>query len=406
MTPVFCCGFECGISGSVGQHFLLAGTSSINTNSSFVRTGARSIRCNPTAGTGNFAAVPVGATKWVIRTYIYFSSLPTSNCSLISIGASSKVGLYFKSSDSKLYCGFGADGSATFGTTGVVVTTGVWYQLDLYVDVSLNPWTIDAKVDTVSCAQLTNAVAASTGSATFGILTTNNTCDLYFDDLIISKTLADYPIGQGKVVSYVPNADGSHTSTSTNIVKGTIATPVGTAITSATTDAFNWVNGRPLLGGATDNTRLINQQTASAAQYVEVNFENSAEDRGPRSVEVITAERQAATTAGDMTIFFCVDNGNSTSTIVSRAAAAGVVTDRFTTKQFATSFSAGNPAWTAGSGNASHDLNLVKAQFGYSGDATPDQYWRGIMIEAEYDTTALAASDSFDPMGVMGFFGL
>ncbi|MBA2706337.1 MAG: hypothetical protein H0U59_00850 [Gemmatimonadaceae bacterium] len=277
----------------------------------------------------------------------------------------------FKFSDSKIYATIGL---TTFGATGVTVTTGQWYLIDYDFNVATaGDDFCDGKVDGVALGQATGA-GASASSSTFSIgFFGTVTGDAYFDDLLVSATAADYPLGAGKVISYVPNADGTHTATTTTIVKGTIAVPVGANV-AGSTDVFNWVDARPILGGATDNTRLVNQQTAGATLYAEVDFESTAESVAPRSVEVITADRQASTAAGS---FATKLNDNGTEdTIIARTALAGVVTDRYATKHYATMVGGG--AWTL------TRFNALKARFGYSGDATPDQYWRGIMIEGEF----------------------
>jgi hypothetical protein len=55
---------------------------------------------------------------------------------------------------------------------------------------------------------------------------------------------------------------------------------------------------------------------------------------------------------------------------------AGSTSDRYVTKQYGTMVGGG--AWTLAR------FNALKVRFGYSGDAAPDQYWRGVMIEAEF----------------------
>lgn len=396
MTPIFCCGFECGVVGAAGQHWLVnSGTNAFSTST--VRTGARSYRINPTAATSSLSpntTIFSSTNKLVVRFYIRFTTLPSVTTQLFD---NSNTGVLFKASDSSIYAGLI---TGTTGATGVAVSTGQWYRIDLSIDSSNNPHLTDVQVDGVACGQHSNSSAIYTygpASVRLGNGLTAATQDTFYDDVIMSVTLADYPIGEGKVISYVANADGTHTSTSTNITKGTIATPVGTAITSATTDAFNWVNGRPILGGATDNTRLINQQTASSAQYVEVAFEDSAEDRAPRSVEVLTADREASTATCNF-ITKLNDNGTE-SDVINRGTVAGVTTDRYATKQFAAPPTGGS--WNLNASGAGSFQN-IKARFGYSSDATPDVYWRGIIIEAEYDTATIVTPSFVPRMLLMG----
>lgn len=386
MTPVFCCGMECGVSGG---HINLLGTSSFATGSPL--TGLRSVRCNPTAATGRIATVNTyGVGLQVIRGRIKFTSLPDANVMLISNNQLGNVGAVFNVGDGKIYAGTAL---GSLGATGVSVATGIEYIIDCRINSTANPWLIDVQVNGVACGQATSATAANS-SATSIVYGFANTCtaDALIDDLLISITTGDYPIGAGKVLSFVPNADGTHTSTSTNIVKGTTGTPVGAAITSSTTDAFNWVNGRPILGGASDNTRLINQQTVASTEYVEIAFEDTTEVNPPRAVEVLTADREASTATANFQTKLN-DNGTEDA-IANRGTVAGSTSDRYITKQYATMVGGG--AWTLAR------FNGLKARFGYSSDATPDQYWRGIMIEAEFPESLDASAFGDRPMGQLG----
>lgn len=369
ITPVFACGWECGVVGAAGQHWSTSNSAAVNAVT--FNNGLRSGRVNSGAQQSNFNRAAGGGTLRVQRFYINVVSNPTSDAFIG--GMSGRAGLAFKLSDGKVYAGRDdTAGGVTFGATGVTLSAG-WHLVDVRVNVIANPWVIEVSVDGAALGTCSPALAATTIASDILGNGSTTTCDIYYDDFVASSTSADYPIGGGKVLGFVPASDGTHTATTTNIVKGTAATPVGAAITSATTDAFNWVNARPIGGGATDATRLINQQTLVTTEYAEVGFAQTTEPDGPRSVEVLTADQQAATTVGG---FSTKLNDNGTEDVLITRSAAGVVTDRFVTKQYATMVGGG--AWTLAR------FKALKARFGYSGDATPDQYWRGIMIEAEF----------------------
>lgn len=384
MTPVFCCGAECGASG---QHWTIAGTASFSTST--VRSGARSFRINPTSSVGSFVHTLPSANKFVVRAYVYFATLPSWEVPLISIDIGGvKTGIFFNPFASPGGNNIALGSTSSSGGVSFTVVTGQWYMFEMSLDASSNPWHLIGKVNGTDLIGQDAAIAASTGTDIYlgppaGI--TNSTSDFFIDDVVVSQTLADYPIGAGYVNHFVPTSDGTHTATTTTIVKGTIATPVGANVAGAT-DVFNWVNAVPLLGGATDNTRLVNQQSNGTTLYAEVVFGPapgiSTPSRAPRAVEVITADRQAATTTGDFTTKLN-DNGTESS-IIARGVVAGSLTDRYATKQYASPPGAG--AWTVVSGAG--NFNNIRARFGYASDANPDQYWRGIMIEAEFQEIA------------------
>jgi hypothetical protein len=397
MVPTFACGFECAVpagTANVGQHWFVAAGGGGSIQTATVRTSSNALRANPSSHTSLITTTTLGSSNiFVMRFYLRFATLPSADTLLATplYTAAQYMGLGFKQSDSKLYAAHDTGNTAgagpfTFGASGVAVTTGIWYRIDLSVDVHANPWTCDAQIDGTAVAQDTNAVAATTNAIVLLGSSAAVSMDAFFDDFILSNTAVDYPIGAGHVNSYVPAGDGTHTATSTHVVKGTLSAPTaGGNVTTGTTDSFNWVNGRPLLGGATDNTRLINQQTAASAEYAEHTIEQDAvETTAPRAVEVVGAHRQASTSACD-SHFKVVDSGSET--VVFDQTSNGVASDRFFTKQFAT-MPNGGAAWTLAR------FKALRLRFGYSSDATPDVYCRGWMIEAEFADPVTAFTDT------------
>jgi hypothetical protein len=378
-TPKFCCGFECGVASS---HWPNATPATYSTST--VRNGARSMRFNPAAASNtSIVVLTTTSTSNVGRIAIRFATLPADSCLLWGFtNGTNFAGLGF-SPVGNILCAASVSGGVVGIAAGVGITTGTWYVVDLVVDSTATTWTVNGRVDGVALGQrnATGFTAGAIGRMFIGSAGKNATFDAFFDDVIWSQTSADYPMGDGYVNHFVPTSDGTHTATTTTIVKGTLATPVGGNV-AGSTDVFNWLNGVPILGGATDNTRLVNQQTAGAGLYAEVKFGPapgiSTPTVAPRAVEVITADREAATATCNF-ITKINDNGTEAD-VVNLGTVAGVTADRFVTKQFATG-PAG--AWTALSSGAGA-FNNLKARFGYSSDATPDVYWRGIMVEAEF----------------------
>ncbi len=382
MASVFCCGFECGQIGSVGQHWNSTGTHAATISTSTIRTGLRSLRANPTAQTTAIITPSVlgSSTLISLRCYVYFATLPTSAQGWVSlIKTTQSGGASYNTITQQIVSAFGN----TLGATGVTVVTGQWYRIDVKIDSSANPHLIDVSVDGVACSQVSFALGTQVNSTLeiLGQSISNWTGDVFIDDIVATNNTADYPIGAGTVRHFVPTSDGTHTATTTTIVKGTIATPVGANV-AGSTDVFNWVSGVPLLGGASDNTRLVNQQTAGSGLYAEVIFGAApgvaATTTVPRAVEVITADREASTATCNF-ITKLNDNGTEND-VINRGTVAGVVTDRYARKHYALAPTGGAWTITAGAGNFTN----IRARFGYSSDATPDIYWRGIMIEAEF----------------------
>lgn len=397
VTPVFCCGFECGQAGGAAGtvlHLVSSG-GTITNQTAIVNAGGsiRAARYNVSSSSAYHQHDLTATRFFVSRFYVYFTTLPSGNTYLNeAFPSSTEIGAFFNQSDSKIYAARGAPGSATKGATGVAVTTGVWYRIDLFVNTNANPWTCDVKVNGTACGQASNAVAAADMTATYlGMVNTNTSGDLYIDDLVYSATLADYPIGAGKVLGFVPNADGTHTFTTTIGVRGTLAAPTAGGNIAGSTDSYLWLNNRPMPGGATDGTFLWNHQTTGATLYGEVLFEDASEI--PRGVEVLVALRDASTATGDRTAKLN-DNGTE-DTIYASGVIAGITSDYYRRKHYALAPSTGTP-WTLSL------FNGVRFRFGYSNDATPDHYCRGVMIEAEFGVASTqAAAGTITPSGAL-----
>lgn len=381
-TPVFCCGFECGVLGTSGQHWELTGTGALDTSTK--KNGARAIRINPTSAVAHvqsLSGLPTGGVS-VLRFYFNNASNPAGNAFIggINVTGGRSAGLVFQFSDTKYYIGTATSGAVTVLGTGVTLSAG-WHLVDIRVNSQSNPWSIDITIDGTSLGNQTNAQTANVGAQRIMLGTiVAATMDMYYDDVILSHTSADYPIGAGKVEPHTVVADGTHSIAGTNdFERGTSPTD----ILNSTTDAYTLVDDVPLT--TTLGTEYINMiAPPSAADYVECVFGPapgiSAPTTAPRAVEVIAAIAQAGTGAGNMEIRLN-DNG-TTDPVYSATGVAGVVAVTFKRKHYA-SGPAG--AWVLG-GGGNGDFTDLRVQFGSPAalDVNPDQFFKSIMIEAEF----------------------
>ena len=394
ITPTFCCGLECGVQGaytSVNQyHWGLTGTGAFSTTT--VRNGTRSFRINPTAGIAYItSSAGIGGARFIIRPAIYFATLPDADTSVATEGTTAtNFGLYFKQSDSKLYAGYLVAGVPTFGATGVSVTTGVWYYCDILIDVSdVVTDKVDANINGTAVGQAT--LASVTGAVSYMQLGCNTTCtaDIFYDDVVASATLADYPIGDGYVNHFVPTSDGTH-----NVAGAADFRRGGTTtdITNSTTDAYLLVDEVPLddeTPDTDDHIRIV--APANVTDYVELVFGPapgiSTPTVAPRAVEVIAEVFAAGTLASDE-IIRLNDNG-TVADVWNGTAVAGATTGRYKRAHFATAPTGG--AWTvvAGAGN----FNNIRTRYGYATDANPDKSLMCIMIEAEFAISAVTVGE-------------
>lgn len=373
-TPVWACGAECGIEIATGPHWDLdqsLGTRSFDTTT--VRTGLRSLRLNPTADTAYFDTEDIAVSStWVIRAYVYFASLPSVSCSILRPNIGSGPAVLFKASDSKLYAG-DVGGSLNFGATGVAVTTGQWYRIDF----KSTSTTADVQVDGTAAGQHTGSFGSGLATAQFGLAAASPTADVYYDDILISHTAADYPLGAGLVKSYIPNADGTHNVAGANDFERTLT---GTDITNSTTDAWTLIDERPLPTTAVDFINGV--APPNATDYVEWQYEDSTEADPPRAVEALFIHHDAGGAGtNNFTVTLREHAGGTSANIFSGTTNVGAT---ITAKRALFITVPGtSDLWTTVKFNALRSRFLVT-------DASPDPYIDAIMLEAEFPPAAAA----------------
>ena len=317
----------------------------------------------------------------VFRFKAKWTTLPNADTAIGILGAG--PGAWFNPSDNKIYAG---TGSGAYGATGVSVTTGVTYYIDVKIDTSANPWLVDAQVNGSACGQKSLATAANTTAQSLfiGADGNTNTSDAIFDDVAWSNTSADYPLGNGVVHHFICTADGTHNIAGTGDFQRTLT---GTDILNASTTAFQLIDDVPLETSVGDFINMV--APPNATDYVECVFGPASgiptPTQGPRGVEVVAAIHQAGTGAGNMEIRLN-DNG-TTNAVYTASGVAGVTTLAYKRKHYATAPTGG--AWTAvpGAGN----FNNLRVRFGSPGsvDANPDQFLDCIMIEAEFSANQI-----------------
>lgn len=374
MAYLWCCGAEGCQAGTIaptGHWNSKNGTCS--TETSIVRLGTGSLKITAAAGVSNIAATyTAGGTALVIRGYFRYESVPASVnlCTFLTAAGGPITVALSGTSTVTLTAGTSVD-------SGIVPVAGVWYRLDVSMDIQANPWVTTWAINGKAQTPASNAVAASTHNSSgwrFGD-TSSKTQTLYWDDMVVSDSLADYPIGDGFVVGYWPTSDGTHTATSTHIVKGTTATPVGTAITSATTDAYQWVDGPTI----DDTADFWNQQTVAATEYAEVNFTDSIYGRPPHCITTLVSLSAAGTGALTQKAVL-YDGTTATDMYVLGTIGVSHPTLIYSGKRWGAPPSGG--AWTTTL------FNALRARWGFSDDATPDAYVDNILIEADFPTTS------------------
>src|SRR5580765_1406437 len=382
-TPIFCCGAECGIASAGSPHVVINGNAAIST--AVFRSGLRSFELNTGGGVGYIGVVTLpNVTRLIGRLYLRWASLPSGGIAFIYLGDSSGPKIRYNSPDQKLYCAVGA----TMGATGVAIAPGLnWIRVDFDFAINLaGNDTADARIDGVALGQATD-VGMSAAQTSLRVGTTGNTTvDVFIDDIILSTTPADYPIGDGYVYGYVPTSDGVH-----NIIGTTFSrTLTGTPINNATTTAYQLVDDVPLESGAgVDWIRMAAPWTTG--DYVSSKFGASIggfplPDHGPRAVQPIIAFHSSQGVAGSSVWFLLNEPGGNTQ--IWNGAGQNVTIG--TTIAYASAQVAPfAPAWHVRNDGSPGDFTRMQHWFYQpvtQPSGRPDVYLDGVIVEAEFAT--------------------
>lgn len=261
------------------------------------------------------------------------------------------------------------------------MTTGTWYRVDFDFNIqTAGTDTCDVKVDGTAAAQA-SGTGQNIGQTSFllGVVDSSAsggtpTADVYFEDTLLSFTAADYPLGAGYVLSYIPNADGTHNVAGANDFEYTLT---GTDITNASTDVYTLIDDRPLPTTAVDFINGI--APPNPTDYVEIQYEHSVESAAPRSVEAIVIHHDAGGAGTNNWTWTLRDHGGGTSANVHSGTTNVGAT--ITAKRAHFTTIPGGGAWTLTA------FNNLRSRFLVS-DASPDVYIDAAMLEAEYAPVA------------------
>lgn len=388
-TPVFCCGFECGVNNATaGSHITSASAGGVSIVTTPVRSGSRALALNPSASLAwareSLGGNPPALGALVVRVYVRFATLPSTT--ILIAGTSTGFGVYFKQSDSKLYAG---TSTAALGASGFTVTTGQWYRIDLRVDwgdgVNVK---VDAQIDGSVLGQASLANQSPTGIFQMGDSNVNVTMSAFFDDVMVSLTGGDYPLGAGYVNHFVPTADGTHNVIGSNDFERSLT---GTDITNATTDAYALIDDIPLESGTpTDFINLI--APPNATDYVECIFGAApginTPTAPPRCANIISAIAAFGTGTNNLTL--SIQSFDQVVQIFSGT--VGSTTVIYKTTNWGGDPPGGATAWNITPG-ARGNFNELRIRCSTS-DANPDPYFVGTMIEAEFEEAGSVQKDT------------
>src|SRR3990167_2876019 len=191
------------------------GSPTINTTTK--RSGAASLRCNPSATTAFVTQRYTGDTTTVvyyIRTYLYITTATDALDSILANFDSFGDNLASIRMNSNRTLELWQS-SAQIGLDSSALSTGQWYRIELEVTIGTGSITgLDARIDGVSFASgtgLTNSIDTQL-TLRLGCVTAT-TADLYFDDVAINDntgTIQTSWPGAGSIVHMYPDSAGDN----------------------------------------------------------------------------------------------------------------------------------------------------------------------------------------------------
>ena len=354
-SPTNVTGFEHGtVDAAGGGLFSNVNGAGVSADNAVARSGSYSLKIVDPAGANHSARIAAAGNIAVVRLYLRLASLPAADVAellSVDVAAGNDLRLGYQASSGRLTIRFG-NGAVTKAST--TVNAGTWYRIGLRVTADTNPRTADWQIDGASQASISSAGAASVvNTLRFGSTVNADDYTANYDDVMISATSGDYPLGAGSVVGLRPNGMG------VSVTPGSFSHDDGSAIDANT---YLRLADDPLNSA----TQYVRQQVIGAGDYLELTMADTAASCIAGVAGIVAYHAAGAP----------VDNGKASlfDGATERVVFSGDMSQ--TTLQYASVMVA--PA--AGSWTASA-VNGLTARVGYSSDVTPNPYWDAVMLE-------------------------
>ena len=169
-----------------------------------------------------------------------------------------------------------AGGSAALADN--TLSTGGWLRIDLKIVWGSNPHTITWRVDgttQTNSASYSTAAGNATGSMTIGSTVSTDRYTAWFDDLLMSTKVGDYPLPDGGINIVMPNSSSA---------SGSWLRDETDALIDA--NSYTHVDELPFTPGPTDYLKQIGQD---ATGYIELGFTDIASTNCINAVGVVAA---------------------------------------------------------------------------------------------------------------------
>ena len=349
----------------------LAGSPTIVTSP--VRSGLRALRINAAGAAQSLGKSFAAGTQLVVVScaVLFQTALPSSGTNLQIIRLSAGAGVLRFNVASNQFGVFINGGTQTL--LGPVLEADRWYQIDMLYDQSGTTWSLTAQVDgdatTEGNTTLAGNVATDISNIQLGTGSAD-TFDAVYDDLAVSGTSSDYPIGPVRIYSSIADGDLSHNITTS----GDFDSFTTTQFDNTTTTGWTFIDHRPLqMANTAEN--VIRQELGSTSNYMEFSLEPLPVFGRIVDVRGIGVNVESATTGASLAEARLLD---STDTEVLTQASTSVINS---TEDPGTTVQPRARLMTRPSGGWTPDYyNGLKFRLGF-GDGAPDVNFIDFMLE-------------------------
>lgn len=306
-------------------------------------------------------------TMLVVSFYFKCSAAPTGATLRIFRATADGVGLIGIKTDGNLTATY-ATGTGIVTPTGVAVCDGLWHRVDARFNSSPATHTVEWSVDGVAQTNGSSGLVAASNFTSWSIgtniATSTGTADI--DDVAISATSGDHPLGDHICFSVVPTTDNAASVYGTNVMEQ----GDGTDLSSSNQGAQYLDEWAPTTG--TNNADSVTQAATGTGNFVDVEFANAPSYASSTlwGVVGIVAHQSDGTTAN-----------NGTSRIVDSSATT--LTDIYSGDMSETSAHYTRRVITAPAGGWSvSNFNGCRGRVGLSSNSATDPEWLALMLTA------------------------
>lgn len=308
-------------------------------------------------------------TMMVASFYVQLLRLPSAQTSRIFHMSSDLVGLIGIGTDGALRASFGS-GTGIVTSIGPTITVdGRFHLIDVKFDTSPATHTVDWYVDGVAQSQGSAGGVAASNMTLWSVGSNTTTHDAAFivDDVVISTTSGDFPMGRHSVFSVVPNDDNAASVYGTNVMEQGNGTDL-----SSSNKGYQYLDEWPPTTG-TNNADSVTQSATGTGNFVDVEFENAPAWAVSTlwGVRGIVAHQSDGTAANNGTTRI-VDSAAATLTDVFPNADMSETSAHYTARMI----TAPGGGWTI------TNFNGVRGRVGLSSDASPSPEWLALMLQA------------------------